>query len=682
MHTQAELKEQMFQQALTMVEFIAERGIERELPEPGLMALLDLPEEDRAEIPLADILRLNQALSEVVAPTLPETIWKMEKWKNNWKYWFLRRLAPLPSIVILIALTMFLLLAVGFGLSQHSYRALPDSYFRAANKVYNDGATFAPNGNTTQDSGVPETNKSERGNSGVDASGSDANQAPYFQPVIRYLQSICRFSDEQLAALDQNLSTQSDKTKFDIALREIRSDCKDLRLPLMLRMYLFFGVLGMLGAAYSSIHDSFTFFREGRYDRRLASTYFVRILLGGFSGVLLAEPLSAFLEQGAISSILLAFLGGFSAQLVYDLLTKLVDSVGNMFRADRRKEMQAALAQAEVNARVAGRKEVAAIQGNLADAYEDAQNEPDPEAKASKIQSAVLRVLSGAGAKPSSKGIKDAAEQLTAEIRDTALLLDISAKAVEILPGEFEKVGTAAKQVGDLLNATRQTFEKADTPASRAAVHTALAKASDVNIASKTIAESIKSLGAVLAGDDLNSVAKTALMVSSTLNAGQLARWRYVAYGAKGADISLLENLEPEDIETGLSTKSGADLNLAELLNQLRAGEGDAFFADHAGSFTNRQDFDQLISGWLDVAARQAFQSEITEILERASDGHFSPQALISALEKIASDSSTRGGLQMLELLGAATAKCEDPKAALARLLTLAKHFMHKGAAS
>ncbi|SLN70827.1 hypothetical protein ROA7450_03866 [Roseovarius albus] len=674
MHTQAELKEQMFQQALTMVEFIVERGIERELPEPGLMALLDLPEEDRAEIPLADILRLNQALSEVVAPTLPETIQKMEKWKNNKKYWILTRVAPLPSIAILIGLTMFLLLAVGFGLSQHSYRPLPDSYIQAANKVYNDGATVAPNAHPIQNDDV-----SEFGGSEADASGADTDSVPYFQPVIRYLQGRCRFSDEQLTASDQNLSNENDKVKIDTTLHKMRSECKDLRLPLMLRIYLFFGALGMLGAAYSSIYDSFTYVREGRYDMRLASTYFVRILLGGFSGVLLAEPLSAFLEQGVISSILLAFLGGFSAQLVYDLLTKLVDSVGNMFRADRRKEMQAALAQAEVNARVVGRKEVAAIQGNLAQAFEEAQNEPNPEAKANKMQSAVLQVLSGAGSKTSSKDAKSTAEQLPTKIKDMTLLLDISVKAAEILPSEFKKAGTAARQASDLLNAAHRTFEEADTPTSRASVHTALTKALAANIAPKMITDGIKSLGTVLAGDDLSTVAKTALAVSSSLNAGQMARWRYVAYGAKGADISLLENLDAEDIEAGLSTTSGAELNLAELLSQLRAGEGEAFFADHAGSFTSRDDFGQLIAGWLDVTAREALQSELAGILERPGDGRLSPQALMSALEKVAGDSSARGGLQMFEILGAATSECEDPKAALARLLTMAENFLHQG---
>ncbi len=654
MTPQDDLKEQTFQESVTLLSFITARGIAAELPDPKLMALFDLSPEERLDVPLAQIMRLRQSLSKAVAPALPETILRMEEWKAV-RAGILARVAPLPALLFLIIGTLILIFLVGFGLSAHSNVPLPERYYEAAVKVYD-------------------------GTSKVILKENDET-APYFQPVVEYLQGKCRFSDQELALADDGFKPEDTNAEFEIALRSIRSDCLALKVPLLLRMFLFFGALGMLGAAYSSIYDSFNYVREGRYDMRLASTYYVRILLGGFSGVLMAEPLSAFLDQGVFSSVLLAFLGGFSAQLVYDLLTKLVDSVANMFRTDRRKEMRQIQAQAELNAQKAVQDEAATTRTALANALDEVQTEPDPKVRAEKMQSVILHLLSGTDGSESATNQADKAGELAAGVQSTSLLLELSGHATDILPDTDGATAADVARARAELTTAWDGLGDAPSEASTKAVSDALAKAKAHDLASKTVSDGVAQLGAALNGDALRAVAKSGLAAGSVLNASQMTRWRYVAYGATATSVSLLDDLKAEDIAPRFSPASGAQVDMADLLAHLRAGDADGYFADNEAEFDSRGDFDQMISGWLDVVARQTFESEIA-LLRSAVDFTLSDTEFVAALGMVSGNPTARGGLQRLELLGSCVTKCKDSQKTLVQILALADAAARQGGAS
>jgi uncharacterized integral membrane protein len=82
---------------------------------------------------------------------------------------------------------------------------------------------------------------------------------------------------------------------------------------------LFFLVAGGLGAAFSALFTAQRYIKEGIYDPKYESTYWLRFILGLMAGLLLPAlvPLGSEGETGAITRPLLALLGGFSAAVLY-----------------------------------------------------------------------------------------------------------------------------------------------------------------------------------------------------------------------------------------------------------------------------------------------------------------------------------------------------------------------------
>lgn len=663
METPTELKQRLFREAQAMVFYIAARGIDREMPDASLLTPLDLSSDKRAAIPLSDVLTLHQGLARVVAPAFPETIEKLHEYREKGGWW--RRLAPLNSILGLILSTIALIVLFGWGLSQTSHVDLQESYFKALNEVYSSGdtalATSAGNPSLAADAPLQAR----------EAAKINAMKLPYFQPVIEYLQGQCRLSIEELANVNNELSDTNIKKDFDQTVREHEENCQTLRRPILLRMFLFFGALGMLGAAYSSIYDSFSYIREGRYDLRLASTYYVRILLGGFSGVLLAEPLSDFLEQGVLSSALLAFIGGFSAQLVYDLLTKIVDSVANMFRADRRKERQGILAHAELNARSIISEDDATKRHGLAKVLSDAQQEPNAEKRASKMQDAILSMLSGSiSDNPATKTASKTARLLD-ELSDVTWRTELSQHVAPVLPDAAPGAATSAGRALAAARHATQSAEADQTPQTLGEAQAALEVARHADLITANIETGISALQTTLKGDALASATKGALMATSLLDAHQITRWRYVAYGAAEATGNLLDGVRDDAVSSALLTSAGQELSTATLLEALRTGGTDVVFGAEGGGFSDRAAFDTALSGWIDATVREVLAKEADNLILPEIDSALSGSELVDVLASIATDENARGGLQLLELIGSGVSETSNPSDLRARLLTL-----------
>jgi hypothetical protein len=93
-----------------------------------------------------------------------------------------------------------------------------------------------------------------------------------------------------------------------------------------------------LGGCFSNLFQANKFITDGTYDPKYESSYWIRILLGLIAGLMLAViiPATGDLNLGEGKGLhltipLLAMLGGFSAALVYRILTRIVWAVESLF---------------------------------------------------------------------------------------------------------------------------------------------------------------------------------------------------------------------------------------------------------------------------------------------------------------------------------------------------------------
>ena len=101
-----------------------------------------------------------------------------------------------------------------------------------------------------------------------------------------------------------------------------------------------------MGASYLALYQANRLVVEGIYDPKYNSSYWIRFVLGLISGVILAEvitqtnliPTTGDMQLG---KIVLALLGGFSASVVYRILTRLVEAIESIFRGDENERIAA-----------------------------------------------------------------------------------------------------------------------------------------------------------------------------------------------------------------------------------------------------------------------------------------------------------------------------------------------------
>jgi hypothetical protein len=115
-----------------------------------------------------------------------------------------------------------------------------------------------------------------------------------------------------------------------------------------------------VGASFAMLFQVNEFIVDRSYDPKYESSYWIKFLIGVIAGFILVAliPLDGLEgEAGTASSAqslarpTLAMLGGFSASAVYRILTRLMNTVESLFRADPREE--AALREQASSARAA-----------------------------------------------------------------------------------------------------------------------------------------------------------------------------------------------------------------------------------------------------------------------------------------------------------------------------------------
>lgn len=640
------MKQRLLRESEAMVLYVSGRGLQKDLPKDGSLDVLDSDPSKRESTPLRQLLGLHQTLSRLVAPALPETLallqFHQEMSGKKGEGW--RRIAPLSSIIFLIIFTVAIALLLGiFVVTKDSSFLQPLQMDNALNFL----------------------------------------QGKCRSPVLfqKEINDILAAKNAAASALSPENAATFYQTTINAAEIDIRADCQQQRTNATFGLYLFFGMIGALGAAYSSIYDSFAFIREGIYDIRLASTYYIRIFLGAFSGILLAEPLSEYLDTSTFSSTLLAFTGGFAAQLVYDILTKIVDSVANMFRPERRKERIAIHEQAVLSAREAILEDDAARRAELAEVVETTQSIKDPQKRADALQTAVIGMMS-----QKSDALDDLKDRLAAHPSNQPRLsrlismLQLGDKVLPLLPGDPDP-----KTELDLKH-TLSTLQTAHVGGGVAGP--ALSQAEHHDPTTPRIRDALTGLATVFDPAHTTAIAKTAVIVPHMFTDTQLLRWRSAAYGATpdsqlmllaDADDATLTDIQGDPIADAIRQFLNQQTSTRPLRALFSAADPVRLSDTLKPSGMDDAGFDLALTHWVTAVATKLLGDDLQTTVVPMLDQSISGADLVQAALQVPGHDAATAGLQHLELFGGSIADCDAPATVLADLLATIDQEIRKG---
>ena len=99
-----------------------------------------------------------------------------------------------------------------------------------------------------------------------------------------------------------------------------------------------------LGASFTGLYRANRYVVRGTYDVKYDGLYWIRVVTGLIAGIILANLVSddffASENLRKISKPTLALLGGFSSEVVYRILTRLVDTIESFIRGDAKEMAQ------------------------------------------------------------------------------------------------------------------------------------------------------------------------------------------------------------------------------------------------------------------------------------------------------------------------------------------------------
>lgn len=121
--------------------------------------------------------------------------------------------------------------------------------------------------------------------------------------------------------------------------------------PLLLNE-LFLLSAAALGASFHALFIANRYIQDGTFDPKYNISYWIRFVLGLIAGFILATLIDIDAVEKVSNSApdstttfarpLLAMLGGFSAAVVYRILSRLAETVESLFRGDMREQLKAA----------------------------------------------------------------------------------------------------------------------------------------------------------------------------------------------------------------------------------------------------------------------------------------------------------------------------------------------------
>lgn len=159
-------------------------------------------------------------------------------------------------------------------------------------------------------------------------------------PLIRQMMVTALFSLLALITLTLSPEVNGTKANSDILVGSGMS---------LLLNELFLLSAAALGASFSALFMANRYIQEGTFDPKYNISYWIRFVLGVIAGFILATlfDLDALEKAGgnspesssAFARPLLAMIGGFSASVVYRILSRLADTVESLFRGDMHEQL-------------------------------------------------------------------------------------------------------------------------------------------------------------------------------------------------------------------------------------------------------------------------------------------------------------------------------------------------------
>ena len=119
---------------------------------------------------------------------------------------------------------------------------------------------------------------------------------------------------------------------------------------------LFLVSLAGLGAAFYALYTATRFVKNNSYDQQFEPTYWMRFVLGLVGGYSLSIVVGdQFINDETIGTALLAFIGGFSADVVYQVLQRIVETIDTLVRGSSkdRVDQQVRAARERANTEIA-----------------------------------------------------------------------------------------------------------------------------------------------------------------------------------------------------------------------------------------------------------------------------------------------------------------------------------------
>lgn len=144
--------------------------------------------------------------------------------------------------------------------------------------------------------------------------------------IIRHMMLIAGVSLVGFIAL--SLSPRLDEA---IQSHDILLDLDGIHLLIIL---LFLLSAASIGAAFDSLFRANRYIEKGTFDPRYESSYWIRFGLGLLSGMLLATLIPLSPELTLMGRPTLAMIGGFSSDLLYQIIKRLIDAIESIFKGN------------------------------------------------------------------------------------------------------------------------------------------------------------------------------------------------------------------------------------------------------------------------------------------------------------------------------------------------------------
>lgn len=294
--------DQMFEETRFMLSYAMSRGLDvsPSIPREFYSAKesLNLNDEAPGKLEYERIAHLHQALTKIIAPATPRTVALLGKERE--KRPALYFLGSLPI------LRQFSLLAIAFligfiGLAQDGRVGIDPSCTAKLELRYQTSSTHSINGN---------------------------NHFP-----------------AETSSLIDTLPNTSPNTSPRLSKETIDAQCNNLRqgfvnlsgIDLVL-VELFLICCAGIGAVFANLYKINRYVGKGIWDDKYHATYWTTLIMGLMSGIVIAEliPIDA-----AFGKPLVALLGGFAGDLVYNILREIVHRIEAPFVDSNQNVLQA-----------------------------------------------------------------------------------------------------------------------------------------------------------------------------------------------------------------------------------------------------------------------------------------------------------------------------------------------------